>query len=247
LKADAQFAEGGMKWEKYTTDGLKIDIVSDNQGDKGVVDMAHYFSRVYNNMQIRCKELLAQIPTFKNGGVGTHELRRMYVCYSYEYFGRGKVKEIGYAQYVLRHQAIQTSIRYTTLQFEMMMGSEISEKMLKSEEYVQTQLEMFKKMDGLDEAIAGLKRRIEDLAGQQRAKKQKGVATFTLADGTEVEIQKKARDKRGGDEADRIKGAMAAVKALKKAKVAITQRNLQSMGVANDMLKKVYEQMPKVE
>ena len=247
LKAGAQSGEKAMKWEKYTTEGLGIDIVSDTQDSGGVVAMARYFSRVYNSMHTRCRELLSQIPTLKNGMGGTHELRRMYVCYSYEYFGRGKVKEIGYAQYVLRHQAIQTSIRYTTLQFEMMMGSEISEKMLKSEEYVQTQLELEKKMDGLDEAIAGLKRRIDDLVGQQQAKRQKGMAKFTLSDGTEVEIPKKSRDKRGGDENDRIKGAMAAVTALRKAKVAITQRNLQSMGVSNDMLKKVYKQMPKGE
>jgi hypothetical protein len=74
---------------------------------------------------------------FKEGRVrgsktsfSTHDLRRLYVCYSYEVFAKDKMKEIGYAAKVLMHDSYEASLAYTTFKIVPMLGGRLSKKVL---------------------------------------------------------------------------------------------------------------------
>ena len=53
----------------------------------------------------------------------THELRRLYACYSYQFFGARTMKEMAYAQRVLGHRNLETSAFYTSLQIQLIPGT----------------------------------------------------------------------------------------------------------------------------
>ena len=62
----------------------------------------------------------------------THELRRLYACYSYQFFGVRTMKEMAYAQRVLGHRNLETSAFYTSLQIQLIPGTGMAGKKLDS-------------------------------------------------------------------------------------------------------------------
>lgn len=61
----------------------------------------------------------------------THEMRRLYVCYAYLLFGEN-MKEVAFAQRVLGHASIESSVFYTSIQVKQTVGGPVSEKGAKS-------------------------------------------------------------------------------------------------------------------
>jgi hypothetical protein len=105
-----------VRWEQYSTGGRDIWVVS--ECDRLSSGMHLIFRSIYPGMKLICQKYLKH-PDLHMDSFSTHELRRLYVCYSFEFFGRGNTKEIAYAQYVLRHSSLTSTVFYTTLQFDM--------------------------------------------------------------------------------------------------------------------------------
>lgn len=105
-----------VEWEQYHTGGRDIWMVG--AVDRQSVNMNQLYRSVYPGMLLECSRYLTT-PGLGLTSFSTHELRRLYVCYSFEFFGQGKTKEIAYAQYVLHHASLTSTVFYTTLQFDM--------------------------------------------------------------------------------------------------------------------------------
>ena len=65
----------------------------------------------------------------------THELRRLYACYSYQFFGARTMKEMAYSQRVLGHRNLETSAFYTSLQIQLIPGTGVCGKTYKGGDY----------------------------------------------------------------------------------------------------------------
>lgn len=222
------------QWERYETDGLNIDMWKEEQ--KHPMDLHTFYKKAYTIMVSACRKYLGRLPGMKS--VSTHELRRMYACYSYEYFGRGKVKEIGYAQYVFRHKSINTSIRYTTLQFNMMVDTRVAPEMVLNDEYVSTLIV-------LDKQISSLKRKLGDLeelmeASEMTGKKQrKSQVSLKNEKGETVLVDRKPKDKRGSGKNSRIQNGLTTANRIDEMGIPVTLANLVSVGVGTDIVKDV--------
>lgn len=174
----------------------------------------------------------------------THTLRRLYTCYSFEYFGRGRLKEVGYAQYVLRHKSIETSIRYTVVQFDMTIDSVamdkalLSDKMTRELNEVKSQFEEIgREKDILMTELTNLKRKFEELDSAPLVKKQKTDTAFVRfmdKDGQETMVQRKPRSVRGMTEDAKIVAGLEVADRLLEARVNVTRVNLVKLGVANN-------------
>tara|TARA_R110000851_G_scaffold286630_1_gene440476 strand:+ start:79 stop:2007 length:1929 start_codon:yes stop_codon:yes gene_type:complete len=108
-----------IEWTSYESGARTIRVAA--RSSHLSAEMGLLYRSVYPGMKAVCAKYLK---TYGLGleSYGTHELRRLYVCYSFEFFGRGKTKEIAYAQYVLRHASLSSAVYYTTLQFDMFLG-----------------------------------------------------------------------------------------------------------------------------
>jgi hypothetical protein len=174
--------------------------------------------------------------------VTTHTLRRLYTCYSFEYFGRGRLKEIGYAQYVLRHKNIETSIRYTVVQFDMTIDSVVTDRAKLSNE-ITKQMNDTKKMvteeaGRLEGRIESLKRTLEEYeelveSKLKRVKRDPGVATFTVK-GEGVQVKRKPRGMKKLGVPERVEAGIEMAIRLEEAGVPVNRTNLVKVGVSND-------------
>jgi len=88
----------------------------------------------FKKYQVKMGEVVAKsFPhLYRQGGVDefagdpdrkTHELRRLYVCYSYQMFSASRMKEMAYAQRVLGHKSQTTSAYYTSIQIMKSFGT----------------------------------------------------------------------------------------------------------------------------
>lgn len=142
-----------VKWDKYSTGGRDIWVVAGC--DRLSPRMGSLYRSVYPGMRAVCEQYLRR-PGLGMVSFGTHELRRLYVCYSFEFFGRGKTKEIAYAQYVLKHATLSSTVFYTTLQFDMFLGSGSSEQIAARES-------MMASVSAVAESVASLKRTLASI------------------------------------------------------------------------------------
>jgi hypothetical protein len=142
-----------VAWEQYHTGGRDIWMVSQN--DRLSANMNKLYRQVYPLMLTSCETYLS---THGLGmtSFGTHELRRLYVCYSFEFFGRGKTKEIAYAQYVLHHTSLSSTVFYTTLQFDMFLGHG-------SSEHIKVHEKMLSTLASVERQVNTLKRKLLDV------------------------------------------------------------------------------------
>jgi hypothetical protein len=155
-----------------------------------------------------------------------HQLRRMYVCYSYEYFGRGISKEIGYAQYVLRHTSISSSMRYTTLSFVMALSDSLAKDKDFKNEFVGAMAE-----------VAALRAEVADMRGVKRMRERE--VRFTAADDEDVVLAKLPRAKKGTSRASLIERALGVADEMEARGVRVTHVNLVKAGVNTDIVKEV--------
>ena len=105
--------------EIYT---LKVGTVQSKK--KGFMELYNFFYPTCNRM---CKKLLGQYFPPRMSAASTHELRRLYVCYSYKMFASNLMKEVAYAQAVLLHASINSSVHYISLQIEMTVGNTLGD------------------------------------------------------------------------------------------------------------------------
>lgn len=124
-----------VKWDRYHTGGRDIWVV--DEVDRLSPQMDRLWTSVYNGMKLTSMKYLSN-PILGLNPSGTHEMRRLYVCYSFEKFARGMMKEIAYAQYVLQHVSIQTSVLYTTVDFVMGLDQNPIMDVKALDEYIKT-------------------------------------------------------------------------------------------------------------
>jgi hypothetical protein len=133
----------------------------------------------------------------------THELRRLYACYSYQFFGARTMKEMAYAQRVLGHRNLETSAFYTSLQIQLIPGTGVCGKTYKGGDYAVEFMETVKaQVDAyIKNVLPGVNREehqdsqtddddddsedIFELLGKDKDRKYGGIARFKRAQGGE--------------------------------------------------------------
>ena len=214
---------GSVDWETYETLGREIWVLTREQTNAKPKEM--FMKWVWGKMEKVCTALLT-----KHLGSLTskkpHQLRRMYVCYSYEYFGRGISKEIGYAQYVLRHTSISSSMRYTTLSFVMALSDSLAKDKDFKNEFVDAMAE-----------VAALRAEVADMRGVKRMRESE--VRFTAADDEDVVLAKLPRAKKGTPRASLIERALGVADEMEARGVRVTHVNLVKAGVNTDIVKEV--------
>tara|TARA_R110002126_G_scaffold41736_6_gene121416 strand:+ start:251 stop:550 length:300 start_codon:yes stop_codon:yes gene_type:complete len=71
---------------------------------------------VLNSMRKEVRTYMTQIfPDLLNKGESTHMLRKLYLQFAFRKFGKGKMKETGFASKVFGHEGYGTSLHYTTV------------------------------------------------------------------------------------------------------------------------------------
>jgi hypothetical protein len=120
--------EYGMAWGTPQNDWKNIQWVRQIEGDRdhehlAVSDeFAHSatFDSLKNDLRFAQGKIVSNAFSYLGPDIPrkTHELRRLYACYSYQFFGARTMKEIGYAQRVLGHRNLETSAFYTSLHIQ---------------------------------------------------------------------------------------------------------------------------------
>ena len=234
-----------VKWESYTTGDRKIWMLEDGK-QESPRDVARFHAKAYMGMKSVCEFWLKQILGMKV--VTPHQLRRLYVCYSYEYFGRGITKEIGYAQYVLRHKTITTSQTYTTLIIEMVLDDRLSPVKMEANRLA---VESARVMDMMDDVYATMKeiqrelKEVRDSTGirdgedGEGRKRRKEVVEFVLSDGEVVEFPKLTRAPNGSSRDWLIERALAHVAEMNVVGIPLIRANLLRVGVNTNIVVEV--------
>ena len=223
--ADTGSAEGkyDVKWESYTTLGKNIWMIKEAQDDSKGVDK--FMKQIWVDMNKTCVHWLSSIPNLKEKN--PHQLRRMYVCYSYEYFGRGISKEIGYAQYVLRHTNIATSMLYTTMSFKMALSDSMADDSKFKDEFVKSVVDVRVMLDEIKE--------LRGMLGTPH--KRKMVVDFVDISGDPVNGFKKMKRAPNGKDRDwLINRAMEQVKLMYEKDIPLTRVNLTKAGINTDIV-----------
>jgi hypothetical protein len=222
-----------IKWVTYKTGDRKIKIVDTQQDD--IRSVLQFFSWAHEKMDRVCKGFLDTLPTLKSKS--THQLRRLYVCYSFRYFGEGKMKELGYAQYVLRHRSIKSSVRYTTLQFEMDMDLKLEAVKQFQKHFADEVLKTRREIEELKEMMSGTTTdmRVEDTP--------RGYVKLKTDDGETVLFEKRKRKSRGVEMNEEYKRGVVedVVKRMKKEGVRITRTSITAAGVNSTIAKDVMD------
>ena len=223
---------GTVSWDTYSTGGRKIWVVdaSDRLSEK----MHMLYKSVYPGMKAVCEKYLKR-PEMCMESFGTHELRRLYVCYSFEFFGRGKTKEIAYAQYVLRHSSLTSTVFYTTLQFDMFMGSNSKSDMNEREKLMAT-------LSDVESTVENLKRKMVTVESNafEHAKKFKGDHVVFVVDGAEVMVSKLPHSRRGVSREFLVARGVFIGEEIRLLGVKVTQSNLRLLGVNSLIVSEVY-------
>jgi hypothetical protein len=224
-------------WDTYSTGGRKIWVV--DAGDRLSENMHMVYKSVYPGMKAVCEKYLKR-PEMCMESFGTHELRRLYVCYSFEFFGRGKTKEIAYAQYVLRHSSLTSTVFYTTLQFDMFMGSNSKSDMNEREQLMATVSVVQSKIENLKRKMI----KVESDAVAQ-AKKLKGEHVVFVVDGESVLVSKLPHSRRGVSREFLVARGVLIGEEIRSRGVKVTQSNLRLLGVNSLIVSEVYAALTK--
>ena len=221
-----------VSWDTYSTGGRNIWVVS--ECDRLSEKMHTVYKSIYPGMKAVCEKYLKR-PEMQMESFGTHELRRLYVCYSFEFFGRGKTKEIAYAQYVLRHSSLTSTVFYTTLQFDMFMGSNSGDDMKAREGLMAT-------LSVVESKVANLKRKmveVENDAFVQTKKLRRENVAFVV-DGVEVLVAKLPHSRKGVTREFLIARGVLLGEEIRSKGVKVTQSALRSLGVNSLIVRDVY-------
>jgi hypothetical protein len=241
--------KGGMprvEWESYTSAGRKIFMV--READTASAAMTQLFNSIYNVVKKRCVVWLSTIPNLQD--TTTHMLRRMYVCYSYQFFGRGRLKEIGYAQYVLKHKSIESSIFYTTMQFNMALDGRLGvdeeryndaiEKMGKArEELVEMKDDVKRQLRRLREKADEVEM-VLDVVPRKRVKFE---VELRRVDGTSVMYTKKPREAHKSSREVKVANGVREARKLQDDGFLMTRVNLTKAGINVNIVRDVLNEV----
>tara|TARA_R110000851_G_scaffold243362_5_gene395974 strand:- start:15995 stop:17707 length:1713 start_codon:yes stop_codon:yes gene_type:complete len=171
-----------IEWSSYECGVRKIWVAASSS--RLTADMGLLYRSIYPGMKAACGKFLRS-PGIGLDSYGTHELRRLYVCYSFEFFGRGKTKEIAYAQYVLRHASLTSTVYYTTLQFDMFLGKGSADQIALHET-------LLTNVSDVENSINSLKRKLVELEGEVQSRGRRRVNEYvSFAVGSEtVDIER---------------------------------------------------------
>ena len=234
-----------VRWEQYTTGDRKIWMLGG--GDQANPrDVARFHAKAYMGMKTECEFWMKQISGMKV--LTPHQLRRLYVCYSYEYFGRGITKEIGYAQYVLRHKTITTSQTYTTLIIEMVLNDRLRPVKMEANRLAVEAARVMDKMKQVHVMMDDMRRELKVVRESVGAsgegasvggKRRKESVEFVLEDGEVVEFQKLGRVPNGSSRSYLVERAVAHVGIMKAAGVKLSRVNLIRAGINTKIVAEV--------
>ena len=231
---------GVVNWEQYETLGRKIWVLARKQELDGPKEV--FMRRVKVDMQRACVHYIGGwLPHLQNHT--PHQLRRMYVCYAYEYFGRTLSKEIAFAQYVLRHTTISSSMRYTTLNFVMAL----SDGMSKDKKFKSKFAEKMAELDEMKERVLELEGMIEvggggggvDGFNERGRRKRKMTAMFRDGSGDLVVLKKMKRAKRATSHDDMIARAIDQVGNMRMLDIPLTRVNVTKAGVNTNIIEEI--------
>ena len=235
-----------VEWESYMSAKRKIFMVKET--DTASAAMTQLFNSVYNVVKKKCVGWLKTIPNVQD--TTTHMLRRMYVCYSYQFFGRGRVKEIGYAQYVLKHKSVESSIFYTTMQFNMALDGRLG---VDEERYNEAIEQIEKAKSELVEIKDDVKRQLRrlreksdevelvlDMGARKRVKRE---VELKRVDGTTVMYTKKPREVRKSSREVKVANGVTEAKKLQDDGFLMTRVNLTKAGINVDIVRDVLDKV----
>ena len=226
----------------------KIFMVKEE--DTVSADRTQLYNAVYNIYKKKCGVWLSLIPNLQDKDKNTHMLRRMYVCYSFEFFGRGRLKEIGYAQYVLRHKSIQSSVFYTTMQFSMALDGRlgVDEKRYNDmlEEIETTKREVIEMKDDVKIQLKRLRDKseeVESLLDTEPQKRVKKEVMLKKVDGTSVWVTKKKRELSKSSRETKVLNGVREAKKLQDDGYLMTRVNLTKAGINVDIVRDVLNEV----
>ena len=235
-----------VKWESYTSAERTIFMVKET--DTASAAMTQLFNSVYNVVKKKCVSWLSTIPNLQD--TTTHMLRRMYVCYSYQFFGRGRLKEIGYAQYVLHHKSIESSIFYTTMQFNMALDGRLGvdeeryNEAIEQIEKAKSQLVEMK--DDVKQQLRRLREKSDevelvlDMGPRKRVKRE---VELKRVDGTSVMYTKKPRELRKSSREIKVANGVTEAKKLQDDGFLMTRVNLTKAGINANIVRDVLDKV----
>ena len=224
-----------VSWEQYKTGGRDIWVVSAK--DRLSSHMGVVYRSIYPGMLTACEKYLKR-DDLNMDSYGTHELRRLYVCYSYEFFGRGITKEIAYAQYVLNHASLSSTVFYTTLHFNMYLRGGPDEQANERES-------MIAHIASVQGAVKTLKRKlehVEQMAAIQKKHTNANVVSF-MVDDEEVIVPRLEHAPRGSSRRFMIARGVLKGEELKDLGVKFTKRSLRRLGVNSLIVADVYNEV----
>ena len=232
---------GEVKWEQYETLGRKIWVLARAQPFTKPKEM--FMRKAKKGMQTACVQYISDwLPHLTSHT--PHESRRMYVCYAFEYYGRTISKEIAFAQYVLRHTSISSSMRYTTLNFVMA----ISDGMSKDKKFKSAFVDKMTELDEMKGKVVELQEAIEmGLVGGgggfefnvRGKKKRKMTVMFRDKDGDVVTFRKMKRAKRGTPRDVMVARAKEQVDYMRMGRIPLTRVNVTKAGVNTNIIEEV--------
>ena len=180
----------------------------------------------------------------------THDMRRLYVCYSYLMFAASYMKEIAYARKVLAHDSFDVSLYYTNIHIDQTLKSRGDRTGMTSLDITKSveaavKKELLEIRDVLDNLksvdVSAAQEGIEDVL-------EKGVpvnsVTFVKLDeeDEEVVIVPMLRSLRGMKVSRemRVERAKKKIQYLVDQKLLVTVRQLQKLGISTDIMKDVW-------
>lgn len=243
----------GFEWSQYTVENGDRERVIYYVDKTQIKTPA--FKKVYNHfypiMKARCRAYLSTyLTTLKN--TATHELRRLYVCYSYQLFASRKMKEIAYAQTVFRHASINSSVFYTSLQIDMTVYNTVDgQKELSVETaagLVADKEEVMNELAVMKEELGEIRQYILDLKGVEpevvrKVERIEARLVEPLADGTtKIWVDRIKRAPRNlYSEEELIEKRLDRVLELHVGGIDITRNFLRRLGVNTKILGAVWE------
>lgn len=175
--------DSGLVWDIHPMGfGIEHNAVSreseyEHRGELN--KLSAYFNKEMNKVIKTIFSKTEYLPSDQLAQVGTHELRRLYVCYAYQMFGVQKMKEVSFARAVLRHDSFEATLFYTSIQVVMTVGatrsgsSELSEYALKQIKEAKDVVDLYrKKVEELERETKRISGHVIEMSKQSGEKKK---------------------------------------------------------------------------
>jgi hypothetical protein len=156
-------------------------------------------------------------------------------------------KEIGYAQYVLRHKNITTSQTYTTLIVNMAMGDRLRPAKVEANRIVVEATKVMGDIDDMRQMVIDVKRELDEARAEiqsNRVEKKRMSRKLTLdfvVGDTVVEFDKLRRAPNGSSRLWLVARALRQAKRMEEVGIPLTRTNMTKVGVNTNIVVEVME------